>query len=164
MSGGKGGPLTHPMRDLLYCVGATPVQTTPYLYRVLFSPGTNDSNTPICTGGRQVDTFEICMGVVAIFVYKVQLTRTTSELCQYYRPVRLAYQPPASSTFLSEQISHQQPASSTFLSEQISTSHQPPAKRTGCMFLNMLNNKNTMASCNCVLSNISVTRIRRSDC
>jgi hypothetical protein len=61
-------------------------------------------------------------------------------------PVRLAYQPPASSTFLSEQISHQQPASSTFLSEQIShqqpanstflseqisISHQPPAKRTG---------------------------------
>jgi hypothetical protein len=41
------------------------------------------------------------------------------------RPVRLAYQPPASSTFLSEQTSHQQPASSTFLSEQISTSHQP---------------------------------------
>jgi hypothetical protein len=47
------------------------------------------------------------------------------------RPVRLAYQPPASSTFLSEQTSHQQQASSTFLSEQISTSHQPPAKRTG---------------------------------
>jgi hypothetical protein len=46
-------------------------------------------------------------------------------------PIRLAYQPPASSAFLSEQISHQQPASSTFLSEQISTSHQPPAKRTG---------------------------------
>jgi hypothetical protein len=38
------------------------------------------------------------------------------------RPVRLAYQPPASSTFLSEQISHQQPASSTLLSEQTSTS------------------------------------------
>jgi hypothetical protein len=46
-------------------------------------------------------------------------------------PVRLAYQPPASSTFLSEQTNHQQPASSTFLSEQTSTSHQPPAKRTG---------------------------------
>jgi hypothetical protein len=45
----------------------------------------------------------------------------------------LAYQPPASSIFLSEQISHQQPASSTFLSEQISISHQPPAKRTGCI-------------------------------
>jgi hypothetical protein len=48
------------------------------------------------------------------------------------RPVRLAYQPPANSTFLSEQTSHQQPTSSTFLSEQTSTSHQPPAKRTGC--------------------------------
>jgi hypothetical protein len=46
-----------------------------------------------------------------------------SDFC----PVRLAYQPPASSTFFSEQTSHQQPASSTFLSEQISTSHQPPA-------------------------------------
>jgi hypothetical protein len=45
----------------------------------------------------------------------------------------LAYQPPASSTFLSEQTSHQQPASSTFLSEQTSTSHQPPAKRTGSL-------------------------------
>jgi hypothetical protein len=50
-----------------------------------------------------------------------------------HRPVRLAYQLPASSTFLSEQTSYQQPASSTFLSQQISTSHQPPAKRTGCM-------------------------------
>jgi hypothetical protein len=47
------------------------------------------------------------------------------------QPVRLTYQPPASSTFFSEQISHQQPASSIFLSEQTSTSHQPPAKRTG---------------------------------
>jgi hypothetical protein len=44
------------------------------------------------------------------------------------RPVRLAYQPPASITFLSEQTNHQQPANSTFVSEQISTSHQPPAK------------------------------------
>jgi hypothetical protein len=41
------------------------------------------------------------------------------------RPVRSAYQPPASITFLSEQTSHQQPANSTFLSEQTSTSHQP---------------------------------------
>jgi hypothetical protein len=48
------------------------------------------------------------------------------------RPVRLAYQPPASSTFLSEQTSHQQSANSTLLSEQTSTKHQPPAKRTGC--------------------------------
>jgi hypothetical protein len=49
---------------------------------------------------------------------------------QNFQPVRSAYQPPASSTFLSEQTSHQQSDSSTFLSEQISTSHQPPAKRT----------------------------------
>jgi hypothetical protein len=48
-------------------------------------------------------------------------------------PVRLAYQAPASSTFLSQQTSHQQPANSTFLSEQISTRHQPPAERTGCV-------------------------------
>jgi hypothetical protein len=45
------------------------------------------------------------------------------------QPVRLAYQPPASSTFLSQQTNHQQPASSTFLSEQTSTSHQPPNER-----------------------------------
>jgi hypothetical protein len=57
----------------------------------------------------------------------------TTLLASYYQPVRLAYQPPANSTFLSEQTSHQQPASSTFLSEQTSTSHQPPAKRTGCI-------------------------------
>jgi hypothetical protein len=48
----------------------------------------------------------------------------------------LAYQPPASSTFLSEQISHQQPASTILLSEDISTGHpvrlayQPPASST----------------------------------
>jgi hypothetical protein len=48
-------------------------------------------------------------------------------------PVRLAYQPPANSTFLSQQTSHQQPASSTLLSEQTSTSHQPPANRTGSL-------------------------------
>jgi hypothetical protein len=39
--------------------------------------------------------------------------------------LRLAYQPPVGSTFLSEQTNYQQPVSSTFLSEQISTSHQP---------------------------------------
>jgi hypothetical protein len=47
------------------------------------------------------------------------------------RPVRLAYQPPASSTFLSEQTSHQQPVNSTFLSEQTSTSHQPNEQADG---------------------------------
>jgi hypothetical protein len=57
-----------------------------------------------------------------------------SRLFLKLRPVRLAFQPPASSTFLSQQISHQQPASSTLLSEQTSTSHQPPANRTGCLW------------------------------
>jgi hypothetical protein len=42
----------------------------------------------------------------------------------------LAYQPPASSTFLSKQISHQQPTSNIFLSEQISTSHQHQSSAT----------------------------------
>jgi hypothetical protein len=55
---------------------------------------------------------------------------------QDQRPIRLAYQPPASSIFLSKQTSHQQPASSTFLSQLTSTGHQPPAKRTGCKVLN----------------------------
>jgi hypothetical protein len=41
------------------------------------------------------------------------------------RPVRLAYQPPANNTFLSEQISNQ-PA--VLLSEQTSTSHQPTSQ------------------------------------
>jgi hypothetical protein len=49
------------------------------------------------------------------------------------RLVHLAYQSPANGTFLSEQTSHQQAASNTFLSEQTGTSHQPPAKRTGCV-------------------------------
>jgi hypothetical protein len=72
------------------------------------------------------------------------------------RPVRLAYQSPASSiflsdqtsheqpasrTFLSDQTSHEQPASRTFLSEQTSTSHQPPAKRTGWWYFLFLFNK-----------------------
>jgi hypothetical protein len=40
----------------------------------------------------------------------------------HVRSVRLAYQPPASSTFISQQTNHQQPANSTFLSKQTSTS------------------------------------------
>jgi hypothetical protein len=64
----------------------------------------------------------------------------TMEVSDILRPVRLAYQPPANSTFLSERTNHQQTASNTFLSEQTSTSHQPPAKRTGCW---TLGNQNT---------------------
>jgi hypothetical protein len=51
------------------------------------------------------------------------------------RKVLLAGYKPATSNqptvLFSEQTSNQQPASSTFLSEQISSSHQPPAKQTG---------------------------------
>jgi hypothetical protein len=61
---------------------------------------------------------------------KISRWAYTDGSCLHH--VRLAYQPPASSTFLSEQTSHQQPANSTFLSEQTSISHQPPAKQTGC--------------------------------
>jgi hypothetical protein len=60
----------------------------------------------------------------------VQIT-THVKMVKGKHPVRLAYQPPASSTFLSQQTSYQQPASSTLLSEQTSTNHQPPANRTG---------------------------------
>jgi hypothetical protein len=43
-----------------------------------------------------------------------------SEIAADHHPIRLSYQPPHSSTFLSEQTSHQKSANSTFLSEQIS--------------------------------------------
>jgi hypothetical protein len=39
------------------------------------------------------------------------------EVLDRCKHVRLAYQPPANTTFLSQQTSHQQSASSTFLSE-----------------------------------------------
>jgi hypothetical protein len=60
----------------------------------------------------------------------VLFSQNKSAINQQYFSLR-TNQPSTSSTFLSEQISHQQPASSIFLSEQISTSHQQPAKRTG---------------------------------
>jgi hypothetical protein len=67
------------------------------------------------------------------FVFQNKLEQLPFPVCPLLagdlHSVRLAYQPPANSTFLSEQTSQQQPASSTFLSEQISTSHQPSAAR-----------------------------------
>jgi hypothetical protein len=63
---------------------------------------------------------------VLVVLVRVDLVHASGWLS-----VRLAYQPPVSSTFLSEQISHQQLVNSTFLSAQIRTSHQPPPKRTG---------------------------------
>jgi hypothetical protein len=45
-----------------------------------------------------------------------------------FRPVRLAYQPPANSTFLSEQTSHQQPARTSQQYSSLRTNqHQPSA-------------------------------------
>jgi hypothetical protein len=49
--------------------------------------------------------------------------------------ITTAYHPPASSTFISEQTNHWQPTSRTLLSQQTSTSHQPPANRTGSQSL-----------------------------
>jgi hypothetical protein len=43
------------------------------------------------------------------------------------QPVRLAYQPPASSTFLSQQTSHQQPATSQQYFSLRTNQHQPSA-------------------------------------
>jgi hypothetical protein len=67
--------------------------------------------------------------LLAVIVGSYSTAMTMRTITSYHqpRPVRLAYQPPASSTFLSEQTSHQQPANSTFLSEQTSISHQQPA-------------------------------------
>jgi hypothetical protein len=84
----------------------------------------------------------VCCEFVSFFKWRENVFPFTSN--SQLQPVRLAYQPPASSTFFSEQISHQQPASSTFSSEQTSTSHQPPAKRTGrlcCKFDNVIVSK-----------------------
>jgi hypothetical protein len=72
---------------------------------------------------------EICnMVCCSLLTWSFFITPEHVVVC---RPVRLAYQPPANSIFLSEQTSHQQSASSTFLSEQTSTSHQPN-EQAGC--------------------------------
>jgi hypothetical protein len=85
------------------------------------------------------------MPVVFFHVVQERMARTRHAKGLYTRalqqPVRLAYQPPASSTFLSEQTSHQQLVSSTLLSEQTSTSHQPPANRTGCKWRHMVGDR-----------------------
>jgi hypothetical protein len=74
-----------------------------------------------------------CVSFVLLIFFSTKLTyyhRTSMYLYRAdNRPVRLAYKPPANSTFLSEQTSHRQPANTTFLSEQTSTSHQQPANR-----------------------------------
>jgi hypothetical protein len=55
---------------------------------------------------------------------------SVSKVSQYssMQPVRSAYQPPASSTFLSERISHQQPAATSQQYSSLRTNqHQPSA-------------------------------------
>jgi hypothetical protein len=69
-----------------------------------------------------------------MYTNKVRRRRWMMHMYRYisfYRHVRLAYQLPVSSTFLSQQNSHQQLTNSIFfLSDLISTSHESPAKRT----------------------------------
>jgi hypothetical protein len=65
--------------------------------------------------------------------YSVNLSRSKSFLFEQ-TACSLGLSATSQQYFLSEQTSHQQPASSTLLSEQTSTSHQPPANRTGSEF------------------------------
>jgi hypothetical protein len=96
----------------------------------LFANGINSPrlNTPKCLELVPMQQIFFCLGSVQVREEEIS-GKGSRRVCpgNFFRPVRLACQPPVSSTFLSEQISHQQPASSTFLSEQTSTSHQPPA-------------------------------------
>jgi hypothetical protein len=65
-----------------------------------------------------LETFDTYIHPSVVFPIPQACSTTSTGLgVQNQQPVHLAYQPPASSTFLSEQTSHQQPASSTFLSE-----------------------------------------------
>jgi hypothetical protein len=71
-----------------------------------------------------------------LFSHGTQVEEDWGTVIWYYSipptsHILLAYQPPANSTFLSEQTNHQQPIDNTFHLEQISTIHQPPVKRTG---------------------------------
>jgi hypothetical protein len=58
------------------------------------------------------------------------------------RPVRLAYQPPANSTFLSEQTSHQQPARTSQQYSSLRTNqHQPSATSQPKRLINIEDSK-----------------------
>jgi hypothetical protein len=48
-----------------------------------------------------------------VHVWSRQFTQHQDSFFLKYSPYSFSYQPPASSTFLSEQISHQQPANRT---------------------------------------------------
>jgi hypothetical protein len=51
------------------------------------------------------------------------------------QPFRLAYQPPASSTFLSEQTSHQQPASISQNKPAPAINHHPTEQADGSIYM-----------------------------
>jgi hypothetical protein len=70
----------------------------------------------------------------------------------------LAYQPPASSTFLSEQTSHQQSANSTFLSQQTSISQQPNEHAHGRARRRAVNSR---LSCCPIVSSEQCTLVRK---
>jgi hypothetical protein len=100
--------------------------------------GGSASYSTTATGSCFVVVEQGCVLDLSHSSYKIQIITDPSRLQTAAgcgegdrRCVRLAYQPPASNTFLSQQTSHQQPASSTVLSQQTSTSHQPLVKRTG---------------------------------
>jgi hypothetical protein len=103
------------------------------LFRKPCFPHKHAFRTTIIWGRRDYILRETLSIILIYFSLLIWLLVLFKKICIHRHPVRLAYQPPASSIFLSEQTSHQQPASSTFLSEQINTSHQPPAKRTCCV-------------------------------
>jgi hypothetical protein len=70
----------------------------------------------------------VCVSVCDLLVSCMAWQGFALQACMHtgwraVRPVRLAYQPPASSTFLSKQTSQQQPANSSFLSEQTRAWH-----------------------------------------
>jgi hypothetical protein len=62
-----------------------------------------------------------------IFLFNSEFISLFARLISHQPAVLFSQNEPATSN-------QPQPASSTLLSEQTSTSHQPPANRTGCMY------------------------------
>jgi hypothetical protein len=61
--------------------------------------------------------FDFCFLLKKLYWKVIYVYSFKSNFQECGRHVRLAYQPLASNTFISKQISHQQPANCTFLSE-----------------------------------------------
>jgi hypothetical protein len=72
--------------------------------------------------------FNLSMKTRRNTLIKKEPLKTILVMFCYHRPVRLAYQPPANSTFLSEQTSHQQPVRTSQQYSSLRTNqHQPSA-------------------------------------